>query len=92
MSTVGIGIASSVVDQTGICKEMSVSNHCLIEKKFSPVQVTLGAVPVLVYPVLQVQTTSLLLESCEQMALVSHPPLLTKQVSTRRKGETGIAG
>ena len=46
-----------------------------------PVHVTLGAEAVLVYPVLQVQTTALLDPSWEQIEFPSHPPFCTWQVS-----------
>ena len=46
-----------------------------------PVQVTLVAEPVLVYPVLQVQITAYVLASCEQMAFTSQPPFFTRQAS-----------
>lgn len=46
-----------------------------------PVQVTLESEPVLVYPVLQVHLTALVVESCEQRALTSHPPFFTRQLS-----------
>ena len=51
-------------------------------------QVTLESDPTLVKPVLQVQMTSNVTASWEQTALVSHPPLLTKQLSAteRRRG------
>ena len=42
-----------------------------------PVQVALEAEPELVYPVLQVHTTALLDESCEQLAFTSQPPFFT---------------
>ena len=54
-----------------------------------PVQVTFGAEPVLVYPVLQLQTTALLVGSCEQIALVSQPPFATWQVSTTKQPRSG---
>ena len=45
-------------------------------------QVTLGAEPVLVYPVLQVHSTAFVAVSCEHNELESQPPLLTRQVSS----------
>ena len=54
---------------------------------FIPVQVTFDAEPVLVYPVLQVQTIALLDPSCEQRALTSQAPLFTRQLSIGAKRE-----
>ena len=54
-----------------------------------PVQVALELEPVLVYPVLQLQTTALLVGSCEQIALVSQPPFATWQVSTTKQQRSG---
>ena len=51
---------------------------------FLPVQVTFGATPVLVYPVLQLHTIALLVESCEQIELESHPPFFTWQLSRKQ--------
>lgn len=63
-------------------------------ERFVPVHVTLVAEPVLVYPGLQVQTTALLVESCEQRALQSHSPLSTRQLSVMniRQTESEIDG
>ena len=46
---------------------------------------TLGATPVLVYPVLHVHTMALPEDSCEQIEFASHPPFFTRQLSTRGK-------
>lgn len=48
-----------------------------------PVQVTFVLEPVFVYPVLQVQTTAKFDLSCEQIALQSHPPFFTSQLSKK---------
>ena len=50
-------------------------------------QTTLESLPVLVYPVLQVQTTALDEVSCEQMAFTSQPPLFTEHVSVKMQME-----
>ena len=54
-------------------------NVCL--RGVLPVQVTFVAEPVLTYPVLHVQTTALVLFSCEQIEFPSHPPFFTWQLS-----------
>ena len=54
--------------------------------------VTIGAVPVLVYPVLQVQITSLVDESCVQIAFESHPPFFTSQESRKIVSYEGFIG
>lgn len=46
-----------------------------------PVQTTLGSGAVLVYPILQVQTTALVTFSWLHSALLSHPPFLTRHES-----------
>ena len=50
-------------------------------RSVSPVHVSAAPAFVLVYPVLQVQTTALLFLSCEQFAFTSHPPLFTSHAS-----------
>ena len=54
-------------------------NHS--ERQVLPVQATFEPVPVLVYPVLQVHFTAFVVESCEQAAFGSQPPLFTVQLS-----------
>ena len=56
-------------------------------------QTTLEVLPVFEYPVLQMHTTAFVVESCEQVALGSQPPLLTRHVSTNiQRGKDGGKG
>lgn len=48
-----------------------------------PVHVKDAPSPELVNPVLHVQTTALVVESCEHTALILHPPLFTLHMSDK---------